>query len=225
MEKVKKNDPLHFQAYQIIKASLLKGDYESGERLIETKLAIHVGVSRGPIREALRMLTQEGLVEEVDGHLYVYKPQIQDVIDVYLCRQSLESLAVKLAAKKITPKKLKELEMIVEETKFYWERRDLEKVIALNTTFHQTIIESSENKQLIQLTEQTSSKVIYIRSSMFQKSLRTDGSFIEEHEQIFRALVEKDEKKAEELMLQHIQHDLDENYQLFTNEEEVKSHG
>ncbi len=222
MEKVKKNDPLHAQAYQIIKASLFKGVYESGERLFETKLAKQVGVSRGPIREALRMLTQDGLVEEFDGHLYVYKPQIQDVIDVYLCRQSLESLAIKLATNKISLKSLNELEDILRNARAYWEKKEMEKVIELNTKFHQIIIKSSGNKQLIALTEQTSAKVLYIRSNKFQKLLRNDGSFLDEHEQIFQALVERDEKKAEALMFDHIENDLNKNNMLFNNNDEVE---
>jgi DNA-binding GntR family transcriptional regulator len=186
--------------------------FEPGERLKETKLATRVGVSRGPIREALRMLTQEGLVEEENDYLFVYRPKIKDVIDVYLCRQSLESLAIKLAVNNIKPERLVELKSILSDAKSYWEIQTFEKVIEFNTKFHQLIIEASENKQLILLTEQTGSKVMYIRSRIFQAFLSKDGSFIKEHEEIYQALVERNEKKAEQLMFNHIQQDINRFY-------------
>lgn len=94
-------ETLTVQVYQHLKKRLLDGYYPGGERLIEVKIAEEFNVSRGPVREALKMLIQEELVVQNGNTLKVFSPSLTDMIQIYQIRQQLESFAAKLSAKNI----------------------------------------------------------------------------------------------------------------------------
>jgi DNA-binding GntR family transcriptional regulator len=204
-----KADPLHIQVYEEIKASLLKDKYTPGERLVEVKLAEELGVSRGPVREALRMLIKDGLVVEEKGYLYVYKPTITDVIEIYQCRQSLESLAAKLMAQKGDEKANQELLNIIENTKLNIIEKNDQKVVELNTQFHNTIVMNSGNSHLIHLTKMIRSKVMYMRTNILKNYRKYDKiDYLYEHERIAEAIIQGEPARAEEEMKIHLNNDL-----------------
>jgi len=205
MREIKKTEPLHIQAYQIVKEKILKGEYEPSERLVESKLAEQLGVSRGTVREALRMLTKDELLEQKESSLYVYNPSPDDILDIYECRRSLESLSVKLAAKNITDELLQELEQIILDSKEALAQNDTEKHTFLNQQFHDTIALSSKNKQLVQLFEVINAKVLYIRNCILKEHFYSLSVLINDHEQIYLALKDRDANKAEFAMNEHIE--------------------
>ena len=201
-------ETLHIQIYQLVKKRLIEGYYQPGERLVEVKLAEEFGVSRGPVREALRMLIQdELLVKKGNAALHVFNPALTDMIDIYQCRQRMEALAAQLAARNIDTIQLGMLDNIIEETKTAWIEKDIHRVVSLNIQFHEMILESSGNRQLISLTNMIRDKVTYFRNSGFKGSVR-DGSFIDEHKRILMALKERNWEKAEKEMHAHIEQDL-----------------
>lgn len=106
---------------------ILNGEFQPNERLVESKLAEQIGVSRGTVREAIRMLTKDELIEQRDSYLFVYNPSQNDIIDIYECRRSLELLSVRLAAQKITDDQLIDLNRIIKYSK-----EALEKMIRKN---------------------------------------------------------------------------------------------
>lgn len=200
-------DTLNTQIYQILKKRLLEGDYIPGDRLVEAKLAEEFGTSRGPVREALKILIQDELLVQKGNAIHVFSPTTSDMIDIYQVRQQMESLAAKLAAQKIESSELEVLEKIVEETKAAWLKQDKNHVVELSIKFHEIILKASGNRQLISLTNMIRDKVTYLRNSVVREAMQ-DESPIEEHSRILSALKERDGDKAAEVMLEHIEHDL-----------------
>ncbi|WP_255286597.1 MULTISPECIES: GntR family transcriptional regulator [unclassified Bacillus (in: firmicutes)] len=211
-----KTEPLHAQLYQLIKKRLIDGFYQPGERLVEVRLAEEFSVSRAPVREALRMLMQDGLLLQKGNALHVFDPTLQDMIDIYQCRQRLEALGANLAAANMKEEKLNHLKEIMIETKVAWETGDMVKVVSLNISFHEIVLEASGNQQLISLTSMIRDKVTYLRNCSFKGNVR-NKSFLEEHEQIVKALGDRDGEKAEREMHVHIENDLQALISLYKN--------
>ena len=114
MISIQRSQSLRQQVYQALKQIILKGDLASGERVIETKLAEQLQVSRTPIREAIGQLKREQLiVSKPNGGFRVATLSIIDAAQLYDCRIALEQLCVADACKCITPKQLKQLEKYV----------------------------------------------------------------------------------------------------------------
>lgn len=202
MDNLLKSEPLHMQAYTVLKTAILAGDFQD-ERVNETQLASKFGVSRGPVREAIRMLLQDGLLTQKNGTIQVFRPTTQDIIDILQCRQGLEETAIRLAVKQITSEEQQQLLQCIEETKAAYEMNDVKELEKLDQQFHDIILESARNKQLIQLMEIIKSKIIYIRNNLVSKEYV--HSFPEGHERIYEAIVAKDVKKAENEIAHHIQ--------------------
>jgi DNA-binding GntR family transcriptional regulator len=210
-------DPLHEQVYRIFLGLLLEGEYRPGERIIETKLAEKFGVSRGTTREAIRMLIKDGLLIQNESVICVYGPTLQDVIDLYQCRERLESLAARLAAKHITKSYEKQIKDVLLKSKQALAEKDLSTVVELNTQFHELIMKASYNHQLMGLMETIRTRSLYMRNNILRDYYISSNrkSYLEEHELIFKAIVERDTSKAEQAMSNHIKNDLNAFYHLF----------
>lgn len=187
----------------------MEGKYQPGERLVETKVAEKLGVSRGTVREAFRMLTKDDLLFQRETSLFVYDPSAQDILDIYECRKSLESLSARLAAQNLTDDQLNQLELIIKDSKETLAMNDTQKHTILNQQFHDTIALSSRNKQLIQLFEVINVKVLYIRNCILKERSESLAVLVNDHEQIFLALKDRNPAKAEETMNKHIQRSLE----------------
>jgi DNA-binding GntR family transcriptional regulator len=209
--------PLHEQAYQILLTMLLEGEFQPGERLVETKLAEKLGVSRGTIREAIRMLIKDGLLIQNESVLFIYKPTLLDVIDLYECRERLESLAAKLAAKNWTKSLEKQINEVLMKSRKALAEEHPSKLVELNTQFHELIIRASLNNQLIGLLETIRTMSLYMRNNILRDYYMTSNrkNYMGEHEQIFKAIIEQDPIKAEEEMSKHIKNDLSAFYDFF----------
>lgn len=173
-------------------------DLRPGELVVETNLAKKLGVGRGTLREAVRMLLKDGLLVQRSGAIHIYKPSVQDVIEIYQCRERLESLAAQLAAGHMTEEIEHELWRLIVESKNAFLDGRISESVELNTKFHETIIKASHNHQLIALLETIRTKTLFMRSNItrdYYYSSR-DTSYIEDHELIFLALKEKDPFKA-----------------------------
>jgi DNA-binding GntR family transcriptional regulator len=202
-----RNLPLHIQVYNVVKTNLLKGSYSPGEKLTELYLAKELGVSRGPIREAIRMLIQDGLLIQAGTHVHVFKPKSQTIIDLYVCRESLEGLAARLAAEKMASEKESAFNENIKQTRQALVQEDKESIVQLNTEFHDLILKFSQNNELSNLMGTIRDKILYMRNTLFNNLLRS-SSFVEEHEEIAAAIVSGNGELAEQLMKQHIGRDL-----------------
>ncbi|WP_240376816.1 GntR family transcriptional regulator [Bacillus piscicola] len=197
MTHIVKADPLHLQAYQLIKQLILEKEFEPGERVVELRLAKKLGISRGPVREALRMLIQDGLLESDNT---VYKPSRTDIIDVFKCREILEILGVELAIQVMSDEQIAVTTDIIKET---FKQGNVYKLAQLDQNFHDSIIECTKNKQLIQLMGLIKTKVMYMRSAISHEAVYPP--FMEQHVHIVNALQAREVEKACEEMRNHIQ--------------------
>jgi len=205
MGQIIKSESLHVQAYNILKQSILDGERKPSERIVEAKIAGTLGISRGPVREAIRMLIQDGLLEYNNGFVKVYAPKVEDIVEIFQCRESLESLAIKLAIHNLTAELQKKIEKNLVETK---EVVDQGKALKqLDQQFHTIIIEGSNNRHLMQLLDMIKTKIHYMRNSMIGATFYP--TLIEEHERIYKAMLSKNEEKAGRLISEHIQRGLD----------------
>ncbi|MBB2480849.1 GntR family transcriptional regulator [Bacillus sp. APMAM] len=208
--EIVRSTPLHEQIYDILLKQIIQMDLQPGELVVETNLAKKLGVGRGTLREAVRMLLKDGLLVQRSGAIHIYKPSVQDVIEIYQCRERLESLAAQLAAGHMTEEIEHELWRLIVESKNAFLDGRISESVELNTKFHETIIKASHNHQLIALLETIRTKTLFMRSNItrdYYYSSR-DTSYIEDHELIFLALKEKDPLKAQQRMSEHILHDL-----------------
>lgn len=213
MSSIVRTEPLHIQAYKSIKSNLLNNKYPPGEKMTELNLASELGISRGPIREAMRMLLQDGLLVQKGSHTFVFEPNLEDALDLYICRESLESLAARLAAENITEKSGYRLLEIVNKTRTALSEKNREEVVKLNTEFHDLILDLSCNSELLKLIKVLKAKIIYMRNSVIHNYTR-NIEFVDEHEEIARFLIKKDADVAEMLMKKHIRNDRDAFYNL-----------
>src|SRR5690625_4034060 len=205
MGQIIKSESLHVQAYNILKQSILDGERKPYERIVEAKIAGTLGISRGHVREAIRMLIQDGLLEYNNGFVKVYAPKVEDIVEIFQCRESLESLAIKLAIHNLTAELQKKIEKNLVETK---EVVDQGKALKqLDQQFHTIIIEGSNNRHLMQLLDMIKTKIHYMRNSMIGATFYP--TLLEEHERIYQAILDKNEEKASMLMSKHIQRGLD----------------
>lgn len=207
VERIIKSEPLHIQAYHIIKAQILRGGFPPGSRIIESKLADKLGVSRGPTREALRMLTQDGLLVQKRGAISLFKPTEKNIIDICKCRESLEILAIQLSIINITHDEENKLKDIIKKSKELQKQGLYNELGKLDELFHNIIIKSARNEQLVQLMDVIKSKVIFMMGFILHKNDYLPP--LKQHEAILEAILNKDEEDAVKHMKLHLKYSLD----------------
>ena len=114
----------------VVRERILKGEYEIGEKIKENQIASELKVSRTPIREAFKLLENEGLIDYIPNRGCFAKGFTkQDVDDIYAVREALEELAVRWAVERITPEEINALEEQVDLMEFYSKKKDKKKVL------------------------------------------------------------------------------------------------
>lgn len=137
------------QIYEKIRQDILDDKYTRGQSLVEQKLAKEFGVSRTPIREVLRQLELDGLVESIPNRgVFVVGITHEDINHIYAIRQRIEGLAALWAAEKMTSEELKQMENIYNLMEFYTAKEDVDQIAQLNTDFHEVIFKSAKSKYL-----------------------------------------------------------------------------
>ncbi|KUK14315.1 MAG: hypothetical protein PWQ16_78 [bacterium] len=203
--KVERDEPLNQKVYRVIKEAILKGELEGGSRLVETQLASQLGTSRTPVREAIRRLAVEGLVELIPNQgAFVTKFSLKDIENVFQIRSVLEGLAVKLFAKRCGAEEIENLKRKLERMKKVAEERDVIAYSELDAEFHRFIWFSSGNERLSRMLE---SIVSYINTYRL-RSLYITGVMeksLEDHEKILELIIQRKAKEVEELMRLHVE--------------------
>lgn len=211
MTILEKQKPLYIRVYEQFKEELSEGSFQSGERIVESNLAKKYGVSRGTIREAIRLLEQDGLLEDKEKSLHVVKFTESDVIEMYQCRKSLECLAAELACENITDEEIHILNNAVEQATVSKDNNEHEKVIYFNTVFHEGIVKASRNKLLMGLLESLNTRIFLMRR--MRNTLMTKYSgyefFIDEHRGILNAIENRNPELAKERVSAHIDSDIE----------------
>lgn len=197
--------PLRDVVFNTLRQAILKGELKPGERLMEIQLANKLGVSRTPVREAIRKLELEGLVLMIPRKgAEVAEITRQDMEDVLEVRTALEELAVKDACDHITDSQLSELKKASNEfKKALLEGKDLVTCADADMHFHDVILSATNNRRLIQMLNNLSEQMYRYRME-YLKDERTHKTLIEEHDAIRRALKKHDKVKAGAAIRVHI---------------------
>jgi len=193
------------RVYADIRKSLFAKELHPGQRLPEAVLAERYGVSRTPVREALRKLANEGLVLFApNSGARLVSPSPDEIAQAYELREYLETLTVARAAERMTPLQLCRLRESIEEEERIFGERDLERYLEINIVFHSIIAESSGNTLLAEYVENILSRT-YVYMLLFESFFDFDNNpSLEEHRRITDALETADAGKARELMHLHI---------------------
>lgn len=195
---------LRGRVFHKIRDDILNGKYKDNEELREVAIGHELGVSRTPVREALRQLELEGLVKIIPNRgAFVTGIQAKDVHDIYMIRARLEGLCARWACQYITKEQMEAMEENVYLADFHAKKGNMEQMTELDNQFHRTLYASGNSKMLEHLLIDYHQYVQRIR----QKTLSTPERAIasnNEHRAIMEAIKAKDPDKAEELAAQHM---------------------
>jgi DNA-binding GntR family transcriptional regulator len=188
--------------YEVLRRSILDGELPPGHRLRSDVLANELKVSRTPVREALRKLETEGLVDASRSGLVVRQSSEEDLVEIFYLREALEGMAARLAAENATRAEIDELHALFEDMEAVAARGDIALVRKLTGEFHLLVCRASHNKRLIQSLQGLLDHVRQAQSSTLYMPGRPADA-LKEHRALLRAIEKRDPDLAETLARQH----------------------
>lgn len=197
--------PLRDVVFQTLRQAILKGELQPGERLMEIKLAQLLGVSRTPIREAIRKLELEGLVVMIPRKgAAVANITEKDTKDVLEVRRTLEMFAVEVACERITEEQLAALKEAAKAFEASKGSMDLIRIAETDMQFHEIIYEATHNERLVQMLNNLRENMYRYRIE-YLKDPNYYDSLVGEHREILQAIETKNIEKARVCMRDHIE--------------------
>ena len=197
--------PLRDVVFNTLRRAILRGELKPGERLMEIQLANKLGVSRTPIREAIRKLELEGLVLMIPRRgaevAEITEKNLRDVLEV---RCALEELAVQLACDRMDAEGLVRLKEAAEKFREVLDSDDITQIAQADVLFHDVIYTATDNKRLIQLLNNLREQMYRYRIE-YLKDVKARRSLVEEHDALWEALKERDLERAQMIMREHIE--------------------
>ena len=196
--------PLRDVVVNTLRQAILKGELEPGERLMEIQLAERLGVSRTPIREAIRKLELEGLVLMIPRKgAEVAKISARSLRDVLEVRRALEELAIELACQRMTEEDLGELQKAQDEFKKAIADGDAMRIAETDEHYHDVIYSGTQNAKLIQMLNNLREQMYRYRLE-YIKDADKRKILILEHERVLKAIRDRKVAEAKEAMREHI---------------------
>ena len=196
--------PLRDVVFNTLRQAILTGELKPGERLMEIQLANKLGVSRTPIREAIRKLELEGLVLMIPRKgaevAQITEKNMQDVLEV---RKALEELSVQLACERITPEQVEEMKMAAEDFRKVLKSGDVTKIAEADVKFHDIIFAATNNQRLITLLNNLREQMYRFRVE-YLKQKECYPQLLEEHDKLIALISGGEVEEACELMGCHI---------------------
>jgi len=196
--------PLRDVVFNTLRQAILRGELKPGERLMEIQLANKLGVSRTPIREAIRKLELEGLVLMIPRRgaevAEITEKSLRDVLEV---RGALEELAVKLACQKITDEQIQELRAAEKEFEMALSSGDVTVYAEADVKFHDVIYHATDNQRLIQLLFNLREQMYRYRVEYLKRE-ESHGTLLIEHKKIIEAIASRDMEASVDAVCQHI---------------------
>ncbi len=191
------------QVFDRLETDILSGKYQPGDILTELKLVSDLGVSRTPIREALRRLDQEHIIEITQKGILVLGVSQKDLEDILEIRMRIEGLAAYMAAQNITDEQLEELHETIDLQEFYIPKKDAERINGMDSKFHLLIYRFSGSVPLYDTLMPLHKKVLKYRRASVENEVRSAYSY-QEHRAIYEAIAAHDPELAEARMRAHI---------------------
>ncbi|HZK86694.1 MAG TPA: GntR family transcriptional regulator [Syntrophomonas sp.] len=197
--------PLRELVLEAIREAIKNGSLQPRERLMEIQLADELGVSRTPVREALRKLELEGFIVMVPRKgAYVSDLTMKDVADVFEIRAALEGLAAALAAERITEEELETMERLLVEKGEAINLDDIGKLVAVDTKFHEAMYQASRNERLSAIISNLREQIQRFRLTSLSIPGRKEDS-LREHRNLLEAIQARDIQLARQLAQEHIE--------------------
>lgn len=197
--------PLREVVCETLRDAIRKGILKPGERLMEIQLAEELGVSRTPVREAIRKLELEGYVIMMPRRgTYVANLSIRDVNEVFEIRTSLDSLASGLAAERITDEELERLQRLLVLIGEYIESNDMDKIVETDTEFHDLLYQASRNSRLVGIIFNLREQLTRFRATSMSFPGRLRAT-LDEHRHIVEAIAQGDVKEAQQAAEYHME--------------------
>ncbi|MCG8482538.1 MAG: GntR family transcriptional regulator [Clostridia bacterium] len=198
------NHSLSNTVFDILREKILKGDYLPGEKIKESNIANELNVSRTPIREAFKQLEQEGLIENITNKgAFVIGFTQQDIDDMYEVRKVIEGIAMCWAIERINEEELKQLQEVYELMEFYTQKKDINKVLEINTQFHEIIYAATKSRFLSQILK---AYQFYVRKGR-QAGLNNEDILEEtmkEHKDILDCFYSHDTDQGSKEIIRHL---------------------
>ncbi|WP_291637237.1 GntR family transcriptional regulator [Clostridium sp.] len=194
--------------YNQIKQQILNGDLKAGDRIAEEDFAAEYGVSRTPIREALKKLTEYGLITIVPrSHAIVNSISIKEAQDIAKIRVALEQFAIENFAQETLNEKIDKLQKYDNDCMEALKMQDKARLFESDSLFHSTLIEATDNTILVDLFHRLDAKVQLLRLEQ-AASIEELGKYLNQHKDIIKYISNNELIKAKELLSKHIIHDL-----------------
>ena len=196
--------PLRDVVFNTLREAILKGELKPGERLMELQLAAKLGVSRTPIREAIRMLEQEGLAVTIPRKgAEVAKMTEKDMEDVLQIRDALDELAASIACEQMTKEQLDTLTETMHEFEESTKSKDLKKIAAADVQFHDIIYQATGNPKLVNMLNNLREQMYRYRVEYLKRE-EAHPQLIAEHAEIIEYISKGEKKAATDVMCKHI---------------------
>ncbi len=196
--------PLRDVVFHTLREAILKGELKPGERLMELQLAAKLGVSRTPIREAIRMLEQEGLAVTIPRKgAEVAKMTEKDMEDVLQIREVLDELAASIACEQMTREQLETLKTTMREFEEFTKTGNVKKIAEADVKFHDVIYQATGNPKLVNMLNNLREQMYRYRIE-YLKDEKNYPVLIREHSQIVEGLITKDKEKVTAAMHHHV---------------------
>ncbi|MEN6412164.1 MAG: GntR family transcriptional regulator [Veillonellales bacterium] len=197
--------PLREVVCETLREAIVNGVLKPGERLMEIQLAEELGVSRTPVREAIRKLELEGFVIMIPRRgTYVADLSIKDVNEVFEVRTSLDVLAAGLAAERITDEELEQMERLLVQIGEYIEQGDMDKIVEADSQFHDILYQASRNDRLVGIINNLREQLTRFRSMSMSYPGRLKNT-LEEHGRLVEAIAARDVELAQQLATEHME--------------------
>ncbi|MFO1284444.1 MAG: GntR family transcriptional regulator [Burkholderiales bacterium] len=195
-------DGLAAQAYETLRASLVAGDLAPGEPLQEIRLARRLGMSRTPVREALRVLARDGFVEANAARGYaVPRGSVEDLRELFELRESLEGLAARCAAMRATDAEIAALEAVCRE---YDRAKGIDAWTRIGTEFHRRIVAAARNRRMARTLDALNAQIVIARRSVLSGGETRHDAAMRAHRAIQGAIVARSPDAAESAARDHV---------------------
>jgi DNA-binding GntR family transcriptional regulator len=214
------NKPITEIVYESLRKTIISGIIPVGERIVEKEYAQRLNISRTPVREAIRRLEGEQLVENIPRvGVIVKRISTEDVIEIYKIRHYLEVLATRTAMEKITEEEIKAIQELLDLTEQKNKEGDITEVIRLFGEFNSLIYKASKMKRLESMISNLNQYNQKFRDISINDDARRERA-LSEHRKILKAIIDKDENGIDSIIKQHLDISLEVVYSIMKSGEE-----
>ena len=200
-----KKETYHVQVTDMLRNRIMTGKLKVGDKINENELCEIMGISKTPLREALRVLSVEGLIKLIPHRgAFVTKPTFEEIEEMFDVMSLLEGFCARKACSKLTPKDFDRLEQLHAKLEDNFEKRDQEEYILANNQYHSFVQKIAGNRTLNQIVSGLRKKILLYRFQSLNLPERFEHS-IREHRDLLEAFRNRDHESAETLMRNHLQ--------------------